>query len=163
MMMCKFIFYIFLSICTIQAAPRKAKPTRTKATPLLTVTERSKILEEAQSFLKKPVYDLKDITLFTYKDEIIPPEDKPTEVLKTEPTINHNLLILQSVGKSIKPKGKLETNGQFVLCTQGSRILKAGDVLYAKYEGNTYSIILKTITKNQFTLQMDKQELTLPY
>lgn len=157
----KFIFYIFLCICTVHAAPKK-----TGATPSLTMAERRRILKEFQDFLKRPIYSLQDIDLFVYKVEEIVPEVKPVEeeeVLKPVEPSRDDLLVLQAVGKAIRPEGSLATNGQYVLCISGHRILKIGDVLYARFRGNDYPITLKSITRNEFTLEINEKELTFHY
>ena len=157
----RFIFYIFLCICTVQAAPKK-----TNATPPLTMAERKRILNEFQDFLKKPIYSLQDIDLFVYKAEDMLPEVKPVEEeeeLKPVEPSKDDLLVLQAVGKAIRPEGSLAMNGQYVLCISGHRILKIGDVLYAKFRGNEYPITLKSITKNKFTLEINGKELTFQY
>ena len=64
--MYRVIFYIFLCICTVQAAPKKTNQPA-KPTPPLTKAERKKILGEFQDFLKKPICTLQDINLFVYK------------------------------------------------------------------------------------------------
>ena len=159
----RFIFYIFLCICTVQAAPKK-----TNGTPPLTMAERNKILREFQDFLKKPIYSLQDIDLFVYKVEETMPEINPLEEEKKaepkpiEPSEN-DLLVLRSVGKAIHPEGNLATNGQYVLCLKGRRILKVGDILYAKFRGYKYIITLKAVTRNQFTLGINEKELTFQY
>lgn len=162
----KFIF-ILLCVCAAQAAPQRTNRAGTRPTPPLTVADRNKILKEFQEFFKKPVYHYPEINLFSYKlEEIIPPKEevKPIEVPKkvVKPR-NDELMILRSVGRSIKPDGSLAVNGQYVLCIQGSRVLKAGDILYAKYRGNIHSITLKSITRKQFTLELNEKELTFQY
>ena len=158
----KFIFYIFLCICTVQAAPKK-----TNATPPLTMSERRKILKEFQDFLKKPIYSLQDIDLFVYRVEEIVPEVKSVvekeEALKPVEPSRDDLLVLQAVGKALRPEGSLAMNGQYVLCVSGHRILKVNDVLYAKFRGNEYPITLKSITGNEFTLEINEKELTFQY
>ena len=162
--MYRFIFFIFLCICTVQAAPRKAA----KANQPLTLAERNKKLKEIQDFLQKPTYTFQDINLFVYKVEEVVPEEKPViedEVVQpkiVEPSEN-DLLVLNSVGRAIKPEGNLAAKGQYVLCVSGHRILKPGDILYAKYKGHEYAITLKSVTKNQFTLQINEKELTFQY
>ena len=150
-----------MCICTVQAAPRN-----TGATPPLTVAERNKILKEFQDFLKKPVCELQDIELFVYNEEEVIPEIKPVVVEEApkpvEPS-SHDMLVLQAVGKSIKPEGSLSTNGQYVLCIRGDRILKAGDILYARFRGNIYTITLKSVTRKQFILAINEKELTFQY
>ena len=160
----RFIF-IFLCICTVQAAPQKTNRAA-NATPPLTIAERNKILNEFRDFLKKPVCTLKDLNLFVYKtEEDTTPEVKPVEVKAPQPVEipREDLLVLQAVGKAIKPDGSLSTQGQYVLCISGHRILKPGDTLYAKFRGNDYPIILKSVTRNQFTLEINKKELTFQY
>lgn len=163
----KFIFYIFLCMCTVQAAPQKNVPIKP-----LTVLERKNKLNALRNFLEVPNYNLQTINLFIYKEkteeeeeevieEIIelPPEPAPVE----KPTADYSLLVLRSVGKSIKPEGSLQSKGQFVLCIQEGRIIKVGDVLDAKFKGKNYRIILKSITRNRFTLQTNGKELTFQY
>ena len=163
----KFIF-IFLCICTVQAAPKKTNSTA-KATPPLTVAERNKTLQAFQNFLKKPIYSLQDVKLFVYKDEeeITEVKTEPVEkVTKTQKFVeppHDDLLVLRAVGKAIKPDGNMAANGQYVLCMNGYRILKAGDVLYAKFRGINYPITLKSVTRNQFTLELNKEVLTFQY
>ena len=159
--MYRFIFYIFLCICTVQAAPRK-----TNATPLLTMAERRKQLREFEDFLKKPIYSLQDIDLFVYKvEEVVPEEVKPVEEEAPKPVkpSREDMLVLQAVGKAIKPEGSLATNGRYVLCISGRRILKIGDILYARFRGDDYSITLKSITRKEFTLEINGKELTFQY
>ena len=162
----KFIF-ILLCVCTAQAAPQKTNRTNTKATPPLTVAERNKILKEFQDFLGKPVYYYPEINLFSYKlEEIIPPKEEIKSVEVPKKVVvpkNYELMILKSVGRSIKPDGSLAVNGQYVLCIQGSRVLKAGDILYAKYRDQVHSITLKSVTRKQFTLELNEKELTFQY
>ena len=161
--MYKVIFCIFLCVCTVQAAPK-----RTAATPPLTMIERNNILKEFQNFLKTPVYSLSDLNLFVYKfEEEVPEESKPVEEAVEKAKVveyrHEDLLVLQAVGKAIRPDGNMATNGQYVLCMDGYRILKAGDILYAKFRGLKYPITLKSVTRNQFTLQINEQELTFQY
>lgn len=164
--MYRVIFYIFLCVCTVQAAPKK-----TNGTPPLTVIERSNRLKAFQNFLKTPIYALSDLNLFRYKieeeDEEVPEDNKlAEEINKVQKIIecrHDDLLVLQAVGKAIKPDGNMATNGQYVLCMDGYRILKPGDVLYAKYKGMNYPISLKSVTRNQFTLKLNEQELTFQY
>ncbi|MGX8716390.1 MAG: hypothetical protein ACSW8C_00170 [bacterium] len=160
----KFIFYIFLCMGTVHAAPQKNAVA--KRTAPLTVAERTKTLNEFREFLKKPKYDLPNIDLFFYQketEEVVPEVVQPVEVPKVFKASDHDMLVLQSVGRAIKPDGSLATGGQFVLCIQGSRILKVGDVLYARYRGNMYPITLKSVTRNQFTLQINDKEQTFQY
>ena len=155
----RFIFYIFLCIGIAQAATQQNRPT-----PPLTIAERNKTLKELEDFLKKPTYKFPKVDLFAYKIENIVPKAKPVEKIP-EPVrpSNEDIIVLRSIGKSIKPKGSLSTNDQFVLCIQGSRILKEGDILYARYRGMTYPIILKSVTRNQFTLEINGKEQTFQY
>ncbi len=164
--MYRFVFYIFLCICTVQAAPRNNRATN--ATQPLTFAERSKVLREFRDFLKKPTYTLQDIDLFIYKVEEVVPEEVPVveEVVEAPKVVEpseHDLLVLRSVGRAIRPEGNLSTNGQYVLCLSGHRLLKVGDVLYARFKGHEYPITLKSVTRNQFTLEINEKELTFQY
>ena len=164
----KFVFYILLCMSGIvQAAIQKNAPVK-----LLTVLERKNRLNELNNFLKKPDYNWQTINLFIYKEkteeeeeevieEVIEQPPEPTPVVTQ--TVDYSLLVLRSVGKSIKPEGSLQSKGQFVLCIQEGRIIKVGDVLDAKYKGKVYHIVLKSITRNRFTLRTNCKELTFQY
>lgn len=162
----KFVFYLFLCIGTVQAAPQKNTPIKP-----LTVLERKNKLNELKNFLEVPNYNLQTINLFIYKEKTEEEEEVIEEVIEQPPeptpvvtqTVDYSLLVLRSVGKSIKPEGSLESKGQFVLCIQEGRILKVGDVLDAKYKGKVYHIVLKSITRNRFTLRTNGKELTFQY
>ena len=155
-----------MCVCSVQAAPRRVNQPA-KATPPLTLAERNKILKECQNFLKTPDYTLNDINLFVYKTEDVVSEVNPIEeqevVQKPADPSNDELLVLQAVGKAIKPEGSLSVNGKYVLCISGHRILKIGDILYAKYKDNNYPITLKSVTRKQFTLEINEKELTFQY
>lgn len=158
----RIVIHSFLFFCVVSIVSAKPR-TQTKATPLLTTAERVKFLKEFQGFLQTPVYNIQDMDLFTYKNGENLPEIQPIETPKNAEPCDNDLLLLQSVGKSIKPQGVLAKKNQFVLCTQENHILKEGDVLYAKYKGNTYRITIKIITRNQFILQLNDKERTFQY
>ena len=54
-------------------------------------------------------------------------------------------------------------NGKFALCLHGSRIITTKSILKAKTNNHTFKIIVKDITKDQFTLQLKQHTLTFNY
>lgn len=166
--MLKFVFVLLLSILQVDAAPRKKG--KTKATvPLLTQQERQTAVTTCREFLTnalKPILSDQPLNnLFLYKEVV--EEEIPVieEVVVEEPTkpSADEWVILDQIGRSLKPQGKVFFNQQYVLCINGHRTLKAGDSFFANYNGMTFTITLVNVQEDKFTLKLNSHTLTFNY
>ena len=140
------------------------KATAKKLSPISTVQERKQWLNTCNNFLTVTVEPLSEANnLFLYKEVEV--ENIPVEipVVKEEPKYTDEVVILQKVGDAIKPEGHMVINGKFALCLHGSRIITTKSILKAKTNNRTFKIIVKDITKDQFTLQLKQHTLTFNY
>lgn len=147
----------------MNGAVTKKAPAK-KLSPISTVQERKQWLNMCNNFLTATVEPLSEVNnLFLYKEVEV--ENIPVElpVVKEEPKYTDEVVILQKVGDAIKPEGHMVINGKFALCLHGSRIITTKSILKAKTNNRTFKIIVKDITKDQFTLQLKQHTLTFNY
>lgn len=166
--MLKFVLILLLSILQVEAAPRKKTKAKAK-TALLTQQERQATLTTCKEFLVnafKPTLPEKPLNnVFLYKE--IVEEEIPIveEVVVKEPErpSADEWIILNQIGRALKPQGKVFFEQQYVLCINGHRTLKAGDNFFANYNGMTFTITLVGVEEDKFTLKLNQHTLTFNY
>ena len=140
------------------------KTTAKKLQPVSTMQERKQWINTCNDFLTKTSEKLSDKNNLFLSEEV--EEEKvlvELPVIKEEPKYADELIILQKIGDSIKPEGKIVINGKFALCLHGSRIITTRTIIKAKSNNRTFRITVKDITKNQFILQLNQHTLTFNY
>ncbi len=166
--MFRFLFILLLSFLQIEAAPvqkRKAKST----TPILTQKERQVAITSCKEFLENAfnsvLSDQSLKNLFVYKEiiEEVIPEIKEVVAEESENIFTDEWLILNEIGRALKPEGKVFFENQYILCINGYRTLRAGDVFFANYNGMTFSITIVRVEENKFTLKLNNHILVFDY
>ncbi len=153
-----------LACVTVRGAVNKKAPVN-KQVPISTVQERKSWLNVCSNFLKEVPVKISDSNnLFIY-EEVNLENDKVAEpvISKEEPKRTDELVILQKVGEAIKPEGHVVVNGKVALFLHGSRIVTTQTVLKARTKDQTFRITIKSITKKQFTLQLNNNTLVFNY
>lgn len=166
--MLKFILILLLSVLQVEAAPRKKTKAKAK-TALLTQQERQTAVTTCKEFLAnafKPTLPEKPLNnVFLYKEII--EEEIPIieEIVVKEPErpSADEWVILNQIGRALKPQGKVFFEQQYVLCINGHRTLKAGDSFFANYNGMTFTITLVSVEEDEFTLNLNNHTLTFNY
>lgn len=168
--MLKFVLILLLSILQVEAAPRKKGKAKAKVTtPLLTQQERQTIVARCKEFLANafnPILPEKPLNnVFLYKEIIEEEIPVVEEVVIEEPEkpSTDEWVILNQIGRALKPQGKVFFDQQYVLCINGHRTLKAGDNFFANYNGMTFTITLVRVEEDKFTLKLNNHTLTFNY
>lgn len=147
--------------CVIGAPAKKNTPVS-----ITTREERQKWLNICQDFSQNKKTDIaeEDVSLFLYIKEDKPIVEKiKEEPVKAKPSGVNELMLLKSVGNAIKPKGRVQVDGEFILCIQNARTLKKGEQFTAENKGKKFLITVKDIQKDQFILQLNTYSLTFKY
>ena len=159
---------LLLSVLQIEAAPRKKGKAKPK-TPLLTQKERQAAVATCKEFLInafKPILPEECLNnLFLYKEVVEEETPIVEEVIVEEPEkpSADEWIILNQIGRALKPQGKVFFEQQYVLCINGHRTLKAGDNFFANYNGMTFTITLVSVDEDKFTLKLNHYTLTFNY
>ena len=69
--------------------------------------------------------------------------------------------ILAALAAKVLPKGSFSL-GSEALLSFGKKNLRAGDRLTVSYEGQDYSLLLVSFDRTNFTLRLNKEEITRP-
>ena len=166
--MLKFVLILVLSILQIEAAPRKKAKAKPK-TPLLSQQERQAAVTTCKDFLAnafKPTLPEQPLNnIFLYKEVVEEEIPIVEEVVVKEPEkpSADEWIILNQIGRALKPQGKVFFEQQYVLCINGHRTLKAGDNFFANYNGMTFTIMLVSVEEDKFTLKLNNYTLTFNY
>ena len=166
--MLKFVLILLLSILQIEAAPRKKGKAKSK-TALLTQQERQAAVTICKDFLAnafKPTLSEQGLNnVFLYKEVVEEEIPVVEEVVVKEPEkpSADEWVILNQIGRALKPKGKVFFDQQYVLCINGHRTLKSGDNFFANYNGMTFTITLVSVEEDKFTLKLNNYTLNFDY
>lgn len=166
--MLKFVLVLLLSVLQVEAAPRKKGKAKAK-TALLTQQERQTTVTTCKEFLAnafKPILPEQPLNnVFLYKEIIEEEITIVEEVVVKEPEkpSADEWVILNQIGRALKPQGKVFFEQQYVLCINGHRTLKAGDNFFANYNGMTFTVTLVSVEEDKFTLKLNNYASTFNY
>lgn len=84
---------------------------------------------------------------------------RATQAPVSRPTTDRELLTI--VAQQLRPNGVVSMGGELILML-GGRKLRSGDKLPVTYEGQTFNLTLSAIERTQFTLRLNRDEITRP-
>ena len=156
------VCFILIFLTNLGAAPRKSQ---SEDKTILPAALRQKMIQDLEALLNTPYVNLDNINSPFSFDQELELQREPEDVrppIKKKKKINE-LVILAQVGRSLKPSGSIQKNGEMYLCIDGNQVINKDTTLDINYQGKHFLITISDIQKKSFTLKLNNYSLTFNY